>query len=72
MLYNKHKNSSKIGRKSMQNWGKKGVSFLPLMIPSQMVLQWPSLAWIQHQNFKTSPLEPQEPKEGETLCVCVQ
>ena len=50
----------------------KGASFLPLMIPSQLVLQWPPLPWIQHQNFKSSPLEPQEPKEGESLGVCVQ
>ena len=52
--------------------GKKETKFSPLKTPSQMVLQWPPLAWILHQNFKTSPLEPQEPKEGETLGVCVQ
>ena len=49
-----------------------GTRFSPLKTPLQMMLQWPSLAWIQHQNFKISPLEPQFQEEGETLGACVQ
>ena len=51
--------------------GENGTRFSPLMTPSQMALQWPPLAWILHQNFKTNPLEPQLQEEGETLGVCV-
>ena len=71
MLYTKSKNSHKIGKKTMQIWGKRG-KFLPLLTFFKNDAPAGPQSSKPVKNTKNNPLAPQQPREGVELGVCAQ